>query len=139
MCLAESILDRAGAGSERLPCAAGISRQAGLGGAMLVADPGYFFWDVSTVHVRLEKLAAQEIRRHNRAWVHIRPTARITYPWKFSIGDYSWVGDGAVIYTLERIEVGRNVSVSQRCYLCAGSHDYTQRDFATSWIRKGRG
>ena len=61
--------------------------------------------------------------------VHIRPTARITYPWKFSIGDYSWVGDSVVIYTLERIEVGRNVSVSQRCYLCAGSHDYTQRDF----------
>ena len=61
--------------------------------------------------------------------VHIRPTARITYPWKFSIGDYSWVGDEAVIYTLERIEIGRNVSVSQRCYLCAGSHDYTQGDF----------
>ena len=61
--------------------------------------------------------------------VHIRPTARITYPWKFSIGDWSWVGDGAVIYSLERIDIGRNVSVSQRCYLCAGSHDYTRPDF----------
>ena len=61
--------------------------------------------------------------------VRIRPTARITYPWKLSIGDWSWIGDGAVIYSLERIDIGRNVSVSQRSYLCAGSHDYTQRDF----------
>jgi putative colanic acid biosynthesis acetyltransferase WcaF len=61
--------------------------------------------------------------------VHIRPSARITYPWKLSIGDWSWVGDDAVIYSLENIVIGRNVSVSQRCYLCAGSHDYTKRDF----------
>jgi putative colanic acid biosynthesis acetyltransferase WcaF len=61
--------------------------------------------------------------------VRIRPTARITYPWKVSIGDWSWVGDGAVIYSLERIDIGCNVSISQRCYLCAGSHDYTKRDF----------
>jgi putative colanic acid biosynthesis acetyltransferase WcaF len=39
------------------------------------------------------------------------------------------VGDDAVIYSLENIVIGRNVSVSQRCYLCAGSHDYTKRDF----------
>jgi putative colanic acid biosynthesis acetyltransferase WcaF len=61
--------------------------------------------------------------------VHVRPSARITYPWKVSIGDWSWVGDGAVIYSLESIIIGRNVSISQRCYLCAGSHDYTKRNF----------
>lgn len=62
--------------------------------------------------------------------VRVRPTARITYPWKFAIGDWSWLGDGAVIYSLNRIQVGRNVSISQRCYLCAGSHDYTSSDFS---------
>ena len=61
--------------------------------------------------------------------VHIRPSARITYPWKVSIGNGSWVGDDTVLYSLERIVIGSNVSISQRCYLCAGSHDYTQRDF----------
>ena len=61
--------------------------------------------------------------------VLVRPSVRITYPWKVSIGDWSWVGDGAVIYSLERISIGSNVSISQRCYLCAGSHDYTKRDF----------
>jgi putative colanic acid biosynthesis acetyltransferase WcaF len=59
----------------------------------------------------------------------IRPSARFTYPWKVKIGDWSWVGDAAVIYSLETIDIGSNVSVSQKCYLCAGTHDYTQPDF----------
>src|SRR3981189_2049591 len=53
--------------------------------------------------------------------VHGRPSARITYPWKVSIGDWSWVGDGAVIYSLESIIIGRNVSISQRCYFWQGT------------------
>jgi putative colanic acid biosynthesis acetyltransferase WcaF len=61
--------------------------------------------------------------------VRIRPSARITYPWKVSIGDWSWLGDDAVLYSLDIICVGSNVSISQRCYLCAGSHDYTRPDF----------
>jgi putative colanic acid biosynthesis acetyltransferase WcaF len=61
--------------------------------------------------------------------VHVRPTARITYPWKVSIGNFSWVGDGVVLYSLETIDIGANVSISQRCHLCAGSHDYTRRNF----------
>src|SRR5258708_23206276 len=43
--------------------------------------------------------------------VLVRPSVRITYPWKVAIGDWSWVGDGAVIYSLERIVIGRNVSI----------------------------
>ena len=31
--------------------------------------------------------------------VIIRPTVRVTYPWKLSIGDYAWVGDHAELYT----------------------------------------
>jgi putative colanic acid biosynthesis acetyltransferase WcaF len=61
--------------------------------------------------------------------VRIRSSVRIQYPWKVSIGDWSWVGDETVLYSLERIEIGANVSISHRCYLCAGSHDYTRTDF----------
>jgi putative colanic acid biosynthesis acetyltransferase WcaF len=57
------------------------------------------------------------------AGVLVRPTARITYPWKLAIGDHSWVGDFAELYTLGRIEIGRCVVVSQHAYLCTGSHD----------------
>jgi putative colanic acid biosynthesis acetyltransferase WcaF len=61
--------------------------------------------------------------------VVIRPSVTVTYPWKVSIGDYAWVGDDVVIYSLGNINIGANAVVSQRSYLCAGDHDYTQVDF----------
>lgn len=61
--------------------------------------------------------------------VIIRPSAQITYPWKLTIGDYSWIGDEVVLYTLGEIEIGENAVVSQRSYICTGTHDYTASDF----------
>ncbi|WP_022846327.1 putative colanic acid biosynthesis acetyltransferase [Desulfurobacterium sp. TC5-1] len=61
--------------------------------------------------------------------VLIRPTAKITFPWKVKIGDYSWIGDEVVLYSLGEIEIGKNVVISQRSYICTGSHDYTKVDF----------
>jgi putative colanic acid biosynthesis acetyltransferase WcaF len=61
--------------------------------------------------------------------VLIRPTARIVYPWKLTIGDNSWVGDFAELYTLGPILIGRNAVVSQHAYLCTGSHDIRSRAF----------
>jgi putative colanic acid biosynthesis acetyltransferase WcaF len=55
--------------------------------------------------------------------VLIRPTARFTYPWKVTIGDYSWVGDDVVFYSLDQINIGSNCVISQKSYLCTGSHD----------------
>jgi len=54
--------------------------------------------------------------------VLIRPTARFTYPWKVSIGDRSWIGDDVVFYSLDAIQVGRDCVISQKTYLCTGSH-----------------
>jgi putative colanic acid biosynthesis acetyltransferase WcaF len=61
--------------------------------------------------------------------VIIRPTAQFTYPWKISIGDYSWIGDEVVLYSLGEIEIGSNTVISQRSYICTGSHDYKSDDF----------
>ena len=61
--------------------------------------------------------------------VIIRPTVEITYPWKLIIGDYSWIGDHATLYTLGEIEIGDNVCVSQHCYLAGAGHDYTRPTF----------
>ncbi|EPY4498286.1 putative colanic acid biosynthesis acetyltransferase [Klebsiella quasipneumoniae] len=61
--------------------------------------------------------------------VIIRPSAKITYPWKVKIGDYSWIGDDVTLYSLGNINVGNNTVISQRCYLCAGSHDYNSINF----------
>ena len=61
--------------------------------------------------------------------VLIRPTARITYPWKLRIDDHSWIGDDVVLYSLGEIEIGCNVVVSQKSYICAASHDYASPNF----------
>lgn len=61
--------------------------------------------------------------------VIVRPSAKITYPWKVSIGDYSMIGDDVVLYSLGEIEIGDNAVVSQRSYLCAASHDFTKVNF----------
>jgi len=61
--------------------------------------------------------------------VKIRPSARITYPWKLDIGDHSWVGDDCNLYTLGNISIGRNVALAHDVYLCTGTHDYTVLSF----------
>ncbi|WP_100610467.1 putative colanic acid biosynthesis acetyltransferase [Confluentibacter lentus] len=62
--------------------------------------------------------------------VVIRPTVEITYPWKLIVGDYSWIGDNVILYSLGEIEIGKNTVVSQKSYLCTGSHKYRNKDFA---------
>ena len=61
--------------------------------------------------------------------VLIRPSASVTYPWKLTIGDWSWIGDSVTLYSLGEIVIGENAVVSQHCYLCTGSHDYSRPTF----------
>lgn len=61
--------------------------------------------------------------------VIIRPSAQITYPWKVKIGDYSWIGDDVVLYSLGDIIIGKNTVISQKSYICTGTHDYSKIDF----------
>jgi len=61
--------------------------------------------------------------------VIIRPSVRITYPWKLTVGDHAWIGDHVDLYTLGEISIGRHAVVSQRSYLCTGSHDQASRTF----------
>jgi putative colanic acid biosynthesis acetyltransferase WcaF len=73
--------------------------------------------------------------------VLIRPTARFTYPWKIKIGDYSWIGDDVVFYSLDHIHVGEHCVISQKSYLCTGSHDLRDPAFGlkTAPITIGNG
>lgn len=61
--------------------------------------------------------------------VIIRPTVKTQFPWKVSIGDYAWIGDDVVLYSLGEIEIGEHAVISQKTYLCTGSHDPNRRDF----------
>jgi putative colanic acid biosynthesis acetyltransferase WcaF len=61
--------------------------------------------------------------------VVIRPTARFTYPWNVTIGDHSWIGDDVVFYSLAAIYLGQHCVVSQKSYLCTGSHNLQDPHF----------
>jgi putative colanic acid biosynthesis acetyltransferase WcaF len=61
--------------------------------------------------------------------VTVRPTVKVTFPWKVTIGDNAWIGDNVQLYSLGPIVIGDNAVVSQLCYLCTGSHDPAQVDF----------
>jgi len=57
--------------------------------------------------------------------VHIYPSAVIYMPWNLEVDDYSAIGEDALIYNLGKISLGKNVTVSHRAHLCAGTHDYS--------------
>lgn len=67
--------------------------------------------------------------------VIIRPTATATYPWKLKIGDYSWIGDEVVLYSLGEIEIGAHTVISQRSYICTGTHDMNVPSFDISSLK----
>lgn len=61
--------------------------------------------------------------------VVIKPSVSIKYPWKLSIGDYSWIGENVWIDNLELVKIGNNCCLSQGCYLLTGNHDFTSSTF----------
>lgn len=93
------------------------------------------------VQATLIGLSPQPLYRWRAFWLKVfgaeigyglkmRPSARITYPWKVKIGNNTWIGDRAELYSLESIKIGNNVCISQDCYICTGSHDMGKLDFS---------
>lgn len=50
-------------------------------------------------------------------------SARIWAPWNLTMGDYSTIGPEVECYSMDKIVIGNQVTVSQKSYLCTGSHD----------------
>jgi putative colanic acid biosynthesis acetyltransferase WcaF len=61
--------------------------------------------------------------------VLVRPSVTVTYPWKVTLEDWSWVGDQVTLYSLGEIFIGESAVVSQHSYLCTGAHNYTRPTF----------
>lgn len=53
----------------------------------------------------------------------VLPSCRIWAPWNLKMGRYSVLGDDVDCYTMAKITIGDHVSISQRAFLCTGSHD----------------
>ncbi len=73
--------------------------------------------------------------------VVLKPNLRIKYPWRLSIGDHVWVGQGTWIDNIVGVEIGSHVCISQGVYFCTGSHDHRRRtfDLTPGEIRVGSG
>ncbi|MFJ8666164.1 WcaF family extracellular polysaccharide biosynthesis acetyltransferase [Streptomyces sp. NPDC093600] len=61
--------------------------------------------------------------------VLIRHRVRVLWPWKLTVGDHTWIGEGAWLLNLEPVTLGAHVCVSQEALLCTGGHDHRAADF----------
>lgn len=60
---------------------------------------------------------------------HIYPSVKIWAPWNLQIGNFVGVGDGAILYCMEKTTIGDYAVISQGAHLCAGTHDYNSKNF----------
>ena len=61
--------------------------------------------------------------------VVIRGKVNITFPWRLRVGDNVWIGEEVHILSLANVVIEDSVCISQRAFLCTGSHDYTKATF----------
>jgi putative colanic acid biosynthesis acetyltransferase WcaF len=73
--------------------------------------------------------------------VYIKPGVRVKFPWRLSIGDHCWIGEGVWIDNLADVSIDSHVCVSQGVYFCTGNHDWSMHNMRlfTKPIRMERG
>jgi putative colanic acid biosynthesis acetyltransferase WcaF len=61
--------------------------------------------------------------------VVIRSRTNITFPWRLEIGDHCWIGEEVIILSLAGVAIGDHCCLSQRAFICTGSHDFNKPTF----------
>ena len=86
---------------------------------LLVTNP----WQVSSgIRVGALRLFGAKIGEG----VVFRPRTRVKFPWKLSIGDRSWIGEGVWLHNQDEIWIGHDVVVSQEAFVTTGSHAHRE-------------
>ena len=93
-------------------------------------------WSVGALLIRFSPRPCFGWRRLVLRWfgakiganVNVYPSTVIYFPWNLSVGEWSAIGEQALIYNLGPVTIGQRATISHRAHLCAGTHDYTRRD-----------
>ena len=61
--------------------------------------------------------------------VVIRSQVNVTFPWRLTIGDDVWLGEEVLILSLAPVTLESDICISQRTFLCTGSHQFRGPNF----------
>jgi putative colanic acid biosynthesis acetyltransferase WcaF len=61
--------------------------------------------------------------------VTVKPSVNIKFPWRLTIGNYSWIGENVWIDNLDDVVIGNNCCISQGAMLLCGNHNYKKETF----------
>lgn len=61
--------------------------------------------------------------------VVIKQSVNIKYPWRLTVGDYTWIGEHVWIDNLADVHIGKNCCLSQGAMLLCGNHNYKKETF----------
>ena len=63
------------------------------------------------------------------AGVRIQGSSMVWQPWKLSIGDGTWIDSTVKLYSVDQIDIGANVVISEGAFICTASHDISSMSF----------